>query len=110
MPWRGAMKGPTLASAPAAPKPLFPQFPRVRDLLGVGSATLLASGLDHERKLLEAGLGKEGRAALGAELALADVRVAVAVGAERRLGVVEVQRAQPVETDRRVEVVEHAAQ
>ena len=33
------------------------------------------------------------------ELALADVRVAVAVGAERRLAVVEVQRAEPLEAD-----------
>ena len=42
-----------------------------------------------------------------AELALAEVGVAVAVGAERRLRVVEVQRAEPVEADDRVAVVEH---
>ena len=40
------------------------------------------------------------------ELALADVRVPVAVRAERRRGVVHVQGAQPVEPDPRVHVVE----
>ena len=40
-----------------------------------------------------AGVGEERRAALLAELARADVGVTVAVGAERGLGVVEVQRA-----------------
>ena len=41
------------------------------------------------------------------ELALADVRVAVDVGAQRRLRVVEVQRAQALEADLRDAVVKH---
>ena len=53
------------------------------------------------------GLDEE-HAELLAELALEDVRVPVAVRAERGGGVVDVQRAQPVEADRRVELVEAA--
>ena len=44
-------------------------------------------------------MGEEHAEAL-ADLALEDVRVPVAVRAERRRAVVDVQRAQPVETDR----------
>ena len=47
---------------------------------------------------------REELAELLAELALADVRVPVAIRAERRAGVVDVQRAQPVEPDRAVEL------
>ena len=43
-----------------------------------------------------------------ADLAVAEVGVAVAVGAQRGHGVVDVQRAEPVEPDDPVELVEHA--
>ena len=46
---------------------------------------------------------------LRADLAVAEVDVAVAVGAERRHRVVDVQRAEPVEPDDAVELVEHVA-
>ena len=59
---------------------------------------------------VEARLGEEHRAALRAELALADVGVAVAVGPQRRLAVVEVQRAEPVEADEGDAVVERRRQ
>ena len=62
------------------------------------------------REALEARLRQEGHAALVAELALADVRVAVAVGAERRLRVVQVQRAEPVEADDGVGALERVLQ
>ena len=45
-----------------------------------------------------------------ADLAVAEVAVAVAVGAERRCGVVDVQRAEPVEADHAVELVEHGGE
>ena len=64
------------------------------------SAVLVRPGrLHHARQPVEARLGEEHRAAVGAELALAEVGVAVAVRAQRRLAVVEVQRADPVVAD-----------
>ena len=48
--------------------------------------------LEHAGQTLEARLGQEHRAAALAELAFADPRVAVAVGAQRRHRVVQVQR------------------
>ena len=69
-----------------------------------------AWNLHHRRKLLERGVREE-RAEAFAQLALQHVRVAVAVGAKRRLGVVHVERAQAVDAhplaelaDQRVEV------
>ena len=56
--------------------------------------------------------GSERNAAkpLAAELALAEVGVAVAVGAQRHLRVVDVDAAEPLEPDLGVEVVEHLAE
>src|SRR3712207_6866784 len=48
------------------------------------------------------------RSAVVAELSFPEVRMAVAVGAERRLRVVQVQAAQTVETDLAVEGVDDA--
>ena len=56
--------------------------------------------LEHAREPGEARLVDERARAVDAELALADVGVAVAVGAERRLRVVEVQRADAAGADR----------
>ena len=55
---------------------------------------------------LEAGLGEEGGEALLAHLALADVGVAVAAGAERGGGVVDVDAAQALQADLLVGFVE----
>ena len=74
-----------------------------------GRLALHARALEQRRQALEARLGQEGRAAARAELAVAGRRVAVAVRAERRLRVVHVQAAQPVEPDERHAVVDHLA-
>src|SRR5262249_8071972 len=63
--------------------------------------------LEHAREILEARFRQEHGAAPAAALALAPPGVTVAIRTERRLAVVEVKRAEPVETDDRVEVVEH---
>ena len=70
----------------------------------------MAGALEHVRHALEARLGQErGHPAL-ADLAVAEVHVAVAVRAERVHRVVAVQRAEPVEPDDAVELVEHLGQ
>ena len=69
-----------------------------------------AGALEDARQTVEARLGQKRRAALHAQLALAERGVAVAVRAERGDRVVDVQRAQPVEPDHAVELVEHLAQ
>ena len=56
---------------------------------------------------LELGSRQEGGAASGAELALADVRVAVAVAAQRRHRVVEVQTAEALAADPLLELGHH---
>ena len=61
----------------------------------VGALPSMPGPLEDRRQALEAGLREERRAAPPAQLALAERGVAVAVGAERRLGVVHVQAAQP---------------
>ncbi len=71
------------------------------------AALALAGGLEHARQAVELGSGQEGGAAAGAELALADVGVAVAVGAQRRLRVVEVQAAEPLAADPLLELGHH---
>ena len=70
-----------------------------RDFLRSGSLAGLAGGLKDARQALERRRREEGGAALQAELAIAEVRVAVALRAERVLGVVEVQRAEPLEPE-----------
>ena len=82
-----------------------PQLLRLADLVRVRAAVLGPGGLEHRRQPLQPRVGEE-HAELLAELALEDVRVPVAVRAERGGGVVDVQRAQPVEADRGVDLVE----
>jgi hypothetical protein len=77
----------------------------LRDLVGIRPVPVLAGDLEDGREALEAGVGQE-HAELVGELALADVRVPVEVGAECRRGVVGVQRAEAVEADGRVDLVE----
>ena len=81
----------------------FSRPPRVQvaqllDLGRVGAVAVRTRRLHHGRQLLQRGMREE-RAEPLAELALEHVRVAVAVRAERRLRVVHVERAQPVEAD-----------
>ena len=63
-----------------------------------GTVAVRARNLHHRREPLQRRVREERAEAL-AQLALQHVRVAVAVGAERRLGVVHVQRAQAVDAD-----------
>ena len=81
---------------------------RAVDVLAIDGLARCARPLEHARQALEARLGQERGDALAADLAVAEVGVAVAVGAQRRRRVVDVQRAEPVEPDDAVELVEHA--
>jgi len=81
----------------AAPSPCGSRFRR---------ALLVRSGdLQHGGQSLEAGVAEEDTEPLG-EQSLEDVRVPVAVRSKWRLRVVHVQRAQPVEADRGIELVQ----
>ena len=74
---------------------------------GLDALALAARALEDHRQALEARLGEERDHALDADLAVAEVDVAVAVRAERRHRVVHVQRAEPVAADDLVELVDH---
>src|SRR5205823_8462556 len=95
----------TRTSPERSAQPARPQLLRLADLVRVRAAVLGARGLEHGRQPFQARTGQE-HAELLAELALEDVRVPVAVRAERGGGVVDVQRAKPVEADPGVELVE----
>src|SRR5437588_12343817 len=69
---------------------------RFLELRGVGAVTVRAGGLENGRQALEARIRQEDAEAL-ADLACEDVRVTVAVRAERHGGVVDVERAQLLE-------------
>ena len=69
-------------------------------VLGPGPVAL-AGHLEDGRQALEGRVAEQGGQAVGADGAVADVLVAVPVGAEVDLGVVEVQASQPVEPHRR---------
>src|SRR5437588_1581498 len=75
------------------------------DLLGVGSVTVLAGDLEHDRQVLQLRMREEDAEAF-AHHALADVVVAVAVRAERRLRVVCMQRTEAIEADPLVDVAQ----
>ena len=77
-----------------------PNLLRLPHLGRVRALVLRAFGLDHGGQSLQPRVAEED-AELLAEQALADVRMPVAVRTERRRGVVDVQRAQAVEPDRR---------
>ena len=85
---------------------LGPQVPGALDLGEVGAVLVGPGRLEHRGQILEAGLGEERGDAALAHLALADVRVLVAVGALGHRAVVDVQAAEPVEADLAVEVVD----
>src|SRR5581483_2079586 len=82
-----------------------PQLLRLPDLAGIRAFVLRAGHLEHGRQALQPVVSEE-HAELLAEDSLADVRVAVAVRAERRCAVVHVERAQTLEPDRLVDLVE----
>src|SRR5689334_2453398 len=82
---------------------------RLSHLVGVGSVSVAAGDLEQRRQLLQLRMSEED-AELLADHALADVVVPVAVGAERRLRVVHVQRAQPVEPDLAIQIAEQGVQ
>src|SRR5687767_2028589 len=64
-----------------------------------GDLVLALGGLDHLHHLPEAGIAHDAPERLGPQRAFADELMAVPAGAERRLGVVEVQAAQEPEAD-----------
>src|SRR3954471_2423594 len=80
-----------------------------RDLVGA-LVRADAGGLQDARQALEARLGEPHLGGLVAELAGPEHRVAVAVGAESDLGVVEVQRAEAVQADLGAAVVQDRSQ
>src|SRR4051794_31626333 len=63
-------------------EPFSPQFLRQGDFFLVGAFLVRARRLQGRGEALEAGLGEEGGEAAFAHLALADVGVAIAAGAE----------------------------
>ena len=75
-----------------------------------GAFLFRAGGLEGRGEALEAGLGEEGGEAFAAHLAFADVGVAVAAGAERGGGVVDVDGAEALDADLLVGFVEHRRQ
>jgi hypothetical protein len=68
------------------------QVTQLLHFLGVGAVTVFARHLHHRRQILYRSVPEEDAEAL-AHHALTDVRVPVAVRAERRLRVIHVQRA-----------------
>src|SRR5437763_15402216 len=86
-------------------RPAGVQLFQLPHLVRVRALVVLSGHLEQRRESLEPRVREED-AELFAEQALLDVRVPVAVRAERRRGVVHVQRAQPVEPDPAVEVVD----
>src|SRR3954470_17099015 len=101
----GARRG-----APPPGEPALAQVLGERDLLGARPALVGPRRLHDARQPVEARLGQEHGAAVGAELALRDVGVAVAVRAERRLRVVEVQRPDALDPDELDALVEDRAE
>src|SRR5215218_3371352 len=83
---------PRLRRLTTPPQSLAAQAPRQRDLRLVGAVPVRPIRLEHAGQALEPGLGEEHGATAATELTLADVGVAIAVGAQRRLRVVDVQR------------------
>jgi len=75
------------------------------DLVGIRPVPVLARDLEDGRETLEAWVGEE-HPELIREHAFADVRVPVPVGAELRSGVVDVERAEAVEADGLLDLVE----
>src|SRR5581483_2863124 len=91
-------------------KPTFPELRHLADVLERRRLSLHAGSLEHARKPLEPRLGAEHRAPRLAELAGAERRVAVAVGAQVADRVVDVKRAEPIAADDRVELVDRRVQ
>src|SRR3954453_19376168 len=94
-----------LTAPPARAQPRAAQLLHAVDVDLVGRVTARAGTLEKRRQALEARLRQERGAAAGAELALAGDGVPVAVGPERRLGVVHVQAPQPALADHLVAAV-----
>src|SRR5436305_11034901 len=86
-------------------QPALPQILRLPELGGVRAVAGRACGFEHRGEALQARVREED-AHLLADLSLEDVRVPVAVRSERRFGVVDVERAELLEPDRGVELVE----
>jgi len=81
------------------------QLLRLADLVFVGALLVGPGDLQHSGQSLESRVAEEDAEPL-VEQSFEDVRVPVAVRSERRLRVVDVQRTQPVEADRGVDLVE----
>src|SRR5438093_9200383 len=81
------------------------ELTKLADLLRVRSLSVLSRHFEQHGQVLQLGMAEEHTQSL-ADQAVADVVVPVAVRSERRLGVVRVQRAQAVEPDPPVEVLE----
>src|SRR5512133_135786 len=110
-------------AAPRSPRPLsgppatlallqppLAQALRLFDLLAIGAALVGPRHLERRRQALEARLGEERGEAAAAHLAVADVGVTIAAGAEPRAGVVDVHAAQSLQADLGVGLVEDGAE
>src|SRR6266540_2626303 len=115
--WAAPLSAATPASAPravairsvvsisASLHPAGVELLELTHLVRVRPVPVLAGNLEDRRQPLQLRMAHED-AELLAHQAVPDVVVAVAVRAERRLGVVDVQRAEPLESDRPVHVRE----
>ena len=81
------------------------ELSRLADLVGVRPAVVGTGDFEHGGQLLHLRVREEGAEAL-AHQSFADVVVPVPVRAERHLRVVHVQRAEPVEADRAVDLLQ----
>src|SRR4051812_24136306 len=115
MPSTSPMTAPTPIATPvlnaATPIGLSPHGlpPQAADELHILLGDVMpvdAGTLQHRRDALETGLAEEGTKALPPDLALADRRVAIPVGAQRVGGVVHVQQLELLEADLRVDLVD----
>src|SRR6059036_3136657 len=93
-------------SATALRRPALVQIPELAHLVRVWPLLVLARGLEEDREVLQRRVTDED-AELLAHQTVEEVRVAVAVRAERRRRVVDVQRAKPLEPDQLVHPFEH---
>ena len=102
-------RAPDARASAASGDAALAQLERKRDFRPRRTLAILAGRLEDARQLRPARRRQERRAAVLAELAVADVGVAVAVRAERGLRVVEMQRADTSATELARALAQHAA-
>src|SRR4051812_2377422 len=75
------------------------QQPQTLDIRHVGAFLVEAGDFEDHRHVGEGGMTQQALEGLRTDVSFADVLVAIDLGAQRRLRVIHVDRAQPLETD-----------